>query len=94
MELLVEMHVYVQAREQMAFVIIVMCVCTWLPRRLSDKESACQCRRHGFHPWVRKIPWKKEWLPTPVYLPGEFHEQRSLVGYSPRGCKELDTIEH
>ena len=37
---------------------------------------------------------KKEWLPTPVYLPGEFHERRSLVGYSPRGCKELDTIEH
>ena len=33
-------------------------------------------------PWVRKIPWKREWLPTPVFLPGEFHGQRSLVGYS------------
>ena len=42
---------------------------------------------------VRKIPWRKEWLPTPVFLPGEFHGQRNLVGYSPWGCKELDTTE-
>ena len=34
-----------------------------------------------FDPWVRKIPWRMEWLPTPLFLPGEFHEQRSLVGY-------------
>ena len=34
-----------------------------------------------FDPWVRKIPWKREWLPTPVFLPGDFHGQRSLVGY-------------
>ena len=40
-----------------------------------------------------KIPWKKEWLPTPVFLPGEFHGQRSLAGYSPWVCKESDTIE-
>ena len=33
----------------------------------------------GFDPWVRKIPWKREWLPTPVFLPGEFHGQRSLM---------------
>ena len=44
-------------------------------------------------PWVRKIPWRREWLPTPVFLPGEFHGQRSLVGYSPWGCKELDMTE-
>ena len=37
--------------------------------------------------------WREEWLPTPVFLPGEFHGQRSLVGYSPRGCKELDTTK-
>ena len=48
--------------------------------------------------WVRPlggegIPWRRKWQPTPVFLPGEFHEQRSLVGYSPRGRKELDTIE-
>ena len=54
-----------------------------LPRWLSGKETACQCRRCRFDPWVRKIPWKWKWLPTPVFLPGEFHGQRSLVGYSP-----------
>ena len=42
-----------------------------------------------FSPWVRKIPWRKKWLPTPVFLPGESHGQRSLVGYSPRGHKRL-----
>ena len=39
--------------------------------------------RHGFNPWVRKIPWRREWLPTPIFLPGEFHGQRGLVAYSP-----------
>ena len=55
---------------------------------LVGKQSACQCRRHkrhGFDPWVRKIPWKKEWLPTPVFLPGESHGQRSLGGCGPWG---------
>ena len=47
----------------------------------------------GFDPWVRKIPWKREWLPTPKFLPGKSHGQRSLVGYSPWGCKESDTTE-
>ena len=42
---------------------------------------------------VRRIPWRSEWLPTPVFLPGESHGQRSLVGYSPWGCKESDTTE-
>ena len=41
-----------------------------------------QCRRTGFNPWVGKIPWKRKWKPTPVFLPGELHGQRSLVGYS------------
>ena len=60
------------------------------PRWLSGKESACQCgrcRRHGFDPWVRKIPWRRKWQPTPVFLPRKFHEQRSLVGYSPWDCR-------
>ena len=48
----------------------------------------------GFDPWVRKIPWRREWQPTPVFLSGKFHGQRSLVGYSPWGYKELDTTEH
>jgi len=42
---------------------------------------------------LEKIPWRKEWQPTPVFLPGEFHGQRSLAGYSPWGLKELDTTE-
>ena len=49
-----------------------------------------QCRRHGFGPWVGKIPWRKEWLPTPVFLPGISHGQRSLAGYSLWGRTELD----
>ena len=43
--------------------------------------------------WVGKIPWRREWLPTPVFLPGEFHAQRSLLGYSPWNHKESDTTE-
>ena len=44
-------------------------------------------------PWVRKIPWRRKWQPTPVFVPGESHGQRSLAGYSPWGRQESDTIE-
>ena len=60
------------------------------------KASACQCRRcsrHRFHPQVGKIPWRKTWQPIPVFLRGESHGQRSLVGYSLWGCKESDKTE-
>ena len=50
-------------------------------------------RRPRFYPWVRKILWRKEWLTAPVFLPGKSHGQRTLVGYSPRSCKESDTTE-
>ena len=50
-----------------------------LPRWLRSKESACQCRRCGFDPWPRKTPWRSKWPPTPVFLPGKSHGQRSLV---------------
>ena len=63
------------------------------PGGSDGKESACQCRRPGFNSWVGKIPWRRERLPTPVFLPGEFHGQRSLVDYSPWGYKESDTTE-
>ena len=61
----------------------------------SGKEPTCQCRRcrHRFYLWIRKIPWRREWLPTPVFLPGESYAQRSLMGYSPWGHKESDTTE-
>ena len=61
------------------------------------KESTWECRRHrrcGFYPWVGMIPWRRKWQPTPVFLPGKFHGQRSLAGYSPRGHKELDDWTH
>ena len=53
----------------------------------------CQCRRHKrcrLSPWVGKIPWRRKWQPTPVFLPEETHGQRSLVGYGPWGHKESD----
>ena len=46
------------------------------PRWLSAKASACRCRRPGFDPWIGKIPWRRTWQPTPVFLPGESHGQR------------------
>ena len=58
----------------------------------SGKEAACQCRRHKrcrFDPWVWKIPWRSVWQHTPVFLPGESHGQRSLLSYSPWGCKRV-----
>ena len=66
------------------------------PGGASGKESDCQCRRPGrcgFNPWLGKIPWRRAWLPTPVFLPGESHGQRSLVGYGPRDHKESDMTE-
>ena len=57
----------------------------------SGLEVRCHCLllcMVGFNPWVRKILWKRKWLPTPISFPREFHEQRSLVGYSPWGRKE------
>ena len=62
----------------------------------SGKESICQCRRRkrrGFDPWVWKIPWRRKWHTTPVFLPGKFHGQRSLEDYSPQGRKESDMTE-
>ena len=66
-----------------------------LPRWPSGKESACHyrgCRRHEFDPWVRMIPWRRKWQPTPAFFPGKFHGQRSLVGYSPWGHKKSDVV--
>ena len=71
-----------------------------LPWWTSDKASACQgrrlrrCSRRGFNPWVGKIPWRRKWQATPVFLPGESHGQRSLGGYSPWGRTESDLTEH
>jgi len=65
-------------------------------KKKKKKKPACQCRkhkRHGFNSWVREIAWSRKCQPTPVFLPGKFHGQKSLVGYKPWGHKELGTTE-
>ena len=67
------------------------------PGGSDGKKSACNAGDlgsiPGFYSWVGKIPWRRAWQPTPVFLPGEFHGQRDLAGYGPWDHKELDTIE-
>ena len=63
-----------------------------LPRWLSNKESAHQCRKCEFNPWVGTIPWRRRY-PTPIFLPGKSHGQRSLAGYIHRVTNESDTTE-
>ena len=60
----------------------------------SDGKTIClQCGRPGFDPWVGKIPWRRQWQPTMILLPGKSHGRRSLVSYSTWDCKESDTTE-
>ena len=65
------------------------CVCGGFPSSSAGKESSCnrRRRRHGFDPWVGKIPWRGEWQLAPVFLPGKPQGQRNLMGYSPKGCR-------
>ena len=68
-----------------------------LPRWRHGKESARQCRgrkRPGFNPWVRKIPWSREWQPSPVFLPGKFHGQRTPVHGVTKSQTRLNTHTH
>ena len=65
-------------------------------KKKKKKEPDCQCRRHKrcrFDPWVGKASWNRKWQPTPVFLLGKSRGPKSLVGYSPWHCKELDTAE-
>ena len=62
-----------------------------LPQWPSGIESACQCRRRKFDPWIGKILWSRRWQPTPVFLPEESCGWRRLAGYSPCGGKDSDT---
>ena len=64
-----------------------------LPWWLRGYSIYLQCGGPGIDPWVGKIPWRRKWQPTPVFLPGESHGWKSLVGYSPWGRKESDTTE-
>ena len=56
---------------------------------VKKKNSPCQWRRGGFNLWVRKIPWRRKWQPTPVFCPGKSNGQRSLAGYGPWGHKKV-----
>ena len=63
------------------------CAHEWMksfPGGTSSKETSRQGSTYGFNPWVRKIPWRRKWQLTPIFLPGESHGQRSLAGYSPQ----------
>ena len=63
------------------------------PHGLHGKEYGCNAGDPGLIPGSGKIPGRREWQPTPVFLPGEFHGHRSLTGYCPWDCKESDTTE-
>ena len=56
--------------------------------------KASTCGRPGFNPWVGKIPWRRKWQPTPVFLPGESHGRRRLVGYSARVAKRRTRLSN
>ena len=63
------------------------------PGGSDDEESACNVGDQGSIPGWGRSPWRREWQAIPVFLPGELHEERSVAGYSPWGCKESDTTE-
>ena len=73
-----------------------VCIYWGFPCGASGKEPTCQCRRHkrrGFHPWVGKIPWRRKWQPTPVFLPGESFDGGSCQPTVSKVTKSWDTTE-
>ena len=90
----------IEGAEQYPFITILMKILlkifVLIQVVLSGKEPTCKCRRlkrHGFDPWVGRIPWRMEWQPTPVFSTRESHELKSLKGYRPWSHKELNTTE-
>ena len=85
-----EMMSFLKEKKPALYLCVLRTVFLGFPGSAFGKESTCQCRRHrdsGLIPGFWKIPWKRKWHPTPVFLPGKFHGQKSLVGYSPWGKK-------
>ena len=72
---------------------ITFSLLTQLPWWFRWSRICLQFRRPGFSPWVEKMPWRRKWYPTPLFLPGESHGQRHLAGYTPWDCKQSDTTE-
>ena len=79
-----------ETRRSVNLILLAVIFRAGFPGGVTGKEPTCQCRRRRFDPWARKIPCSRKWHPIPVFLPGKFHGQRSLVGYSPWDHKELD----
>ena len=92
-----EMYLRMFVQNEQCTRFFTVCDRSGVPRCIGVKEPTCQCRRHkeipGPDPWIRKIPWRREWQPTPVFLHGESQGQRTLAGYSPWGHRESDTTE-
>ena len=68
----------------------LICMVSQVVLVVKNLPASARCERPWFHPWAGKIPWRRKWQHAPVFLPGKFHRQRSLVGYSP---SESDTTE-
>ena len=82
-----------ETRRSVNLILLAVIFRAGFPGGVTGKEPTCQCRRRRFDPWARKIPCSRKWHPIPVFLPGKFHGQRSLVGYSPWCHKESDMTE-
>ena len=94
--LLGDMSMFLYTKGELWLKLSILPIKIKLPMWLSGKESACQCRklrRCWLDPWDGKIPWRRKWQPTPVFLPGKSHGQRRLVSYSQWNHKESDTTE-
>ena len=90
-------YVFIQAfLHSCSTILHILDMVNGLPMWHSSKESTCQCRRCkrcGFDPRVKKIPWSRKWQPAPLCLPRQFHGQRSPMSYSPRGQKRVGHSE-
>ena len=89
-------HYLVHQRNYRLIIMQILHITLGFPGGPNGNEPACQCRRHkrhGFHPWVGKIPWRRAWQSTPVFLPGESHGQGNLKGYSTKHREGSDTTE-
>ena len=94
------LHIYICKQNLVGYIFLYICIyihaCTYictLNTCDSDGKSACNAGDLGLTPAIRKILWRRKWQPAPVFLPGETHGQRSLVGYSPCGHKKSDGTE-
>ena len=79
----------------MTFVCILSCITKMDPALVVQSvKSLPAMQETQFNPWVREIPWRRKWQPTPVFWPGESHGQRSLAGYSPCSCKSRTRLTY